>query len=248
LTNDRKSLFAAYADGELEPEQAQKVERLIADDPQALSLVEMFREMSALLRAACGEEFYKPNIVVLSAASCPVNQPRLRYGLALAASIAISVVGFGGGAMYTGGVPSQHAELLDEVAGYHEIYSRETRHLVEVPAEQMEHLKAWLGQRLARDFDVPDLTAAGLHFAGGRMVIVNGRPVGQLMYSRDQGLPIGVCLTRMSGSPSRISVEQNGALKLAYWGDGSYEYVVVGELDEHSLRDIAERVKAQVNI
>jgi anti-sigma factor RsiW len=246
LTSDRKSLLAAYADGELEPEQARKVEMLIAADPQALSMVETFRNMSALLRAACGEQFYQPEIALLPAASRPMDRPRLRYGLAFAASLAIAIVGFGGGALYGGRVPSQSTEFLDEVAGYHEIYSRETRHLVEVPAEQVEHLKTWLGQRLARDFDVPDLRAAGLHFAGGRMVIINGRPVAQLMYTRDKGLPIGICLTQMAGSPSRIGIERNGALKLAYWEDGSYEYVVVGELDEHSLRDVAEQVKTQL--
>jgi hypothetical protein len=30
----------------------------------------------------------------------------------------------------------QRADLVEEVAGYHQIYSRETTHLVEVPASQ----------------------------------------------------------------------------------------------------------------
>jgi anti-sigma factor RsiW len=245
--NDRNSLLVAYADGELELELAQQAERLIAADPQARATVEMYRETAALLRAACGEEFYKRDVAFLSAASRPTNQARLRHGLALAASLVMAIAaGFGGGTMWASGTTSERAELLAEVAGYHAIYSHETRHLVEVPAEQVDHLKAWLGQRLARSLDVPDLTPAGLHFAGGRMTIINGRPVAQLMYTRDQGLPIGLCLTRMTGGPSSISVEQRGALQLASWEDGSYEYVVVGEMDAPAARNIAERVKVQL--
>jgi anti-sigma factor RsiW len=243
---DRNSLLVAYADGELEPEQVESVKRLIATDPEALRMVEMYRETAALLRAACDEEFYTPNVALLSAVSRPTARPRLRNALALAASLAIAVVGFGGGAMWAGTAPSGRDELLAEVAEYHEIYSRETRHLVEVPAEQVEHLRAWLGQRLARNIDVPDLAAAGLHFAGGRMVVINGRPVAQLMYTRDQGLPVGVCLTQMAGTASPISVTHNGELQLASWEDGDYGYVVVGEMDAAAARNIAERVKIQL--
>jgi anti-sigma factor RsiW len=243
--SDISLLLVSYADGELEPELAQEAERLVAADPQARAMVEMYRETSALLRAACGAEFYAPSAVLLSAASRPAIRS---HGWALAASLAAAIVGFGGGAIWAGSIQSERGELLAEVAGYHAVYSRETRHLVEVPPEQVEHLKAWLGQRLARKLDVPNLDAAGLHFAGGRMVIVNGRPVAQLMYTRNQGLPIGICLTQMTGNPSPISVEQSGTLQLASWEDGTYEYVVVGEMDAAAARNIAERVKAQLNV
>lgn len=243
--SDISLLLASYADGELGSELAQEAEKLIADDPQARAMVEMYRETAALLRAACGEEFYAPSAALLSAASRPPGRPRLHRGLALAASLAAAIIGFGGGAMWAGGAQSERSQLLAEVAGYHAVYSRETRHLVEVPPDQVEHLKAWLGQRLVRNLDVPDLTVAGLRFAGGRMVIINGRPVAQLMYTRDQGLPIGICLTQMAGRPSPINVEQSGTLQLASWEDGGYEYVVVGEMDAAAARNLAERVKAQ---
>ena len=35
-----------------------------------------------------------------------------------------------------------------KVAEYHAVYPRETRHLVEVPAEHMDDLTGWLGRRL----------------------------------------------------------------------------------------------------
>jgi hypothetical protein len=71
-------------------------------------------------------------------------RPRVDWGLA--ASLVAVITAFGGGAMWGGRAPSERADLLEEVAGYHQIYSRETRHLVEVPADQIEELTAWLGE------------------------------------------------------------------------------------------------------
>jgi anti-sigma factor RsiW len=244
--DDRNSLLVAYADGELEPELVASAKQLIASDPEALRMVQLYRETAALLRAACGQEFYRPDVALLSAARRPAARPRLHYAMALAASLAIAFVGFGGGTMWAGNTLSERGEWLSEVAEYHAIYSHETRHLVEVPAEQVEHLRAWLGQRLARNLDVPDLSAAGLRFAGARMLVINERPVAQLMYTRESGLPIGLCLTQMTGSPSSISVERHGAMQLASWQDGDYGYVVVGDMDAAAARKIAERARIQL--
>jgi anti-sigma factor RsiW len=169
---------------------------------------------------------------------------RLHYGWAIAASLATVVV-FGAGIMGSGKA-SERDDLLDEVAGYHEVYSRETTHLVEVPASQAEQLTAWLGERLDRDLKVPDLADAGLRFAGGRMLVVNDRPVAELMYTRAEGLPIAICISRVDGKPWSMDVEQHGALRIASWGKDGDAYIVVGELDDATVKDLARRVEAQI--
>jgi anti-sigma factor RsiW len=161
------------------------------------------------------------------------------------ASLAAAVV-FGGGVMWGGKAPSERDGLLDEVAGYHQVYSRETTHLVEVPASQAEQLTAWLGERLDRALKVPDLADAGLHFVGGRMLVVNDRPVAELMYTRDEGLPIAICVSRIDGDPWLMNVEQHDALRIASWAKDGYAYLVVGELDDATVEDLAWRVKVQI--
>jgi anti-sigma factor RsiW len=258
-------LFVAYVDGELDPIATSKVEALIASDQRARETVEMFRDTAAILRAACSEEFYRasdkvssssaPSLACLSGVADAKRlaprpggaRPLLRYGAALAASVALAIIAFGGGALWAGR-PTMYDDLVNEVASYHQIYSRETRHLVEVPADQAEHLTAWLGNRLDRKLVVPNLAALGLHFAGGRMLIVNNHPVGQLMYTRDQGLPVGICVTELRGTPAALSIESRGALRLAIWEDGRYAYLVVGELDAGAAHDIAARVEAELKI
>jgi anti-sigma factor RsiW len=239
------SILVAYVDGELDATTEQKVEALLAVDPHALKRVEMFRETAAMLRIACDDRFYaeKRSVPVLPRRR---DWRQHRNGWAVAASLAAIVAAFGGGAMWGGRAPAARAELIDEVAGYHQVHSRETRHLVEVPADQLDHLMAWLGQRLEHKLVVPDLTTVGLRFVGGRLDVADGRPLAVLMYTREQGLPIGICITRMAGSSAEVTVEQRGAQRVASWIMGGYAYLVVGEIDDPTAENLAARIAAQI--
>jgi anti-sigma factor RsiW len=188
----------------------------------------------------------------VNGAVTPVKFPRHRtarfrpnHGWAIAASLA-AVVMFGGSVMGGGKAPSERAGLLDEVAGHHEVYSRETRHLIEVPSNQAEQLAASLGERLDREITVPDLADAGLRFVGGRMLVANDRPVAELMYTRAEGLPIAICVSHIDGKPWSMDVEERGALRIASWAKDGYAYLVVGELDNATVRRIAWSVKVQI--
>ena len=134
------------------------------------------------------------------------------------------------------------AQLRLEVAGNHAIYSRETKHLVEVPAEQIEHLQMWLATRLHGEFAVPDLAKLGLSFAGGRMLVLGAQPAAQLMYTREHGLPVGICVREIVGAASSASFEARGPLRLASWRKDGYLYVVVGELTDSEIHAIAARL------
>jgi anti-sigma factor RsiW len=240
---DTDELLGAYVDGELDAENAHAVERLIAGDAWAREKVARLRETNTLLRAACDERIYAAAATPgrPSAAGRRLMRAR-RYGWAVAASLLIGMVGFGA-AMWPGGT---HSDLVDEIAEYHAVYSHETDHLVEVPADRSDELMRWLGNRIERRLVAPDLASAGLHFVGGRMLVIDSRPVAQLMYTRDRGLPIAVCVARTDRNASPLHVERRGALHLATWTDHGYGYVVVGELDRNAVQDLAEQVERQL--
>jgi anti-sigma factor RsiW len=254
-----ETLLVAFADGELDPETTRRVERMVAEDVAARRKVEIYRETAMLLRAACHESLYasddvatgeglaaRESVAVMRWRTVRRRAPR-RHAWAAAASIAAAVIGFGGGALWTRQPTTEREDLVAEIANYHPIYARETRHLVEIPATSKDELVTWLGARLDRaPFAVPDLAAAGLSFAGGRLLAIDGRPVAQLMYTRANGRPIGVCLTRMDGPPAPLGIERRGALRLASWKDDSFAYVVVGELGDRAIRDIAARAAHQL--
>lgn len=234
LTEDQDAMLVAYVDGALDQRQAAEAERLIEADSRAREAVEVFRRTAALLRSACGEQFYPP---VPRRATTPMRPAPRRWALAAAASVLIGVGGFGSGALWRG---TPDSDPLAEIAEYHGVFSRETRHLVELPPDRVEEMADWVGQG-SRALDPPDLAAASLRLAGGRMLVIDGERVAELMYLRPHGPPVGLCVQRAKGADAPIRLEQRDGLRLAVWSAGGRRYTLVGELDAGSARDIASR-------
>lgn len=249
---DMDSLLGAYADGELDEATAAEVEAWLAVTPSAQRMLAVHRETAALLRAAFPESRYAglgtiPKVTVTGAAANSPRRPRLPLSAwAIAASLVLGVIGYGAGATWPDLFTSERDRMLSEIAEYHAIYSRETVHLVEVPAAQSDHLKAWLGKRVKGTLVIPDFRQAGLTFAGGRLVVLDGEPVAELMYTREHGLPIAFCVLAHAGEPSSVMVERRGPTSLATWDDGSHAYVVVGEAEPIVIRDLATRAREQL--
>jgi anti-sigma factor RsiW len=239
------ALLSAYADGELDEAETRRVEAYLAANPAAQRMVAFHRETAALLRAALSEGQFVRETDKLP----PTARPRpfaLRHVWAVAASLVLAVIGFGAGMTWSKMIAPARGNMLTEIAEYHSIYSRETVHLVEVPAAQSDHLKAWLGKRVNRTLVIPDFKDAGLTFAGGRMVVLDGAPVAELMYTREKGLPIAFCILSHGGKQTAIQIEQRGDIHLANWDDGSHSYVVVGEASSDTIRGLADMAKKQL--
>jgi anti-sigma factor RsiW len=248
---DRDSLLAAFVDGELTPEEAAEAEKLLASDTEARRLVEIHREANDLLRAACAEGFYsEPGQTTAPPPPSRVSLLRRRFVLASGVGIAAGVAGFILGRVWNWSTLSSRADLLDEVAGYHQVYSREPRHMVELLASQSDEITRWFGNRLQRSLVIPDLTSSGLHFAGGRMLAIDSKPVPELFYLRDGGTPVALCILLMPEGDSRsepVRLDRRGSMRLASWQVGRYVYVVVGDLDAHQAQLIAGEVAAQIH-
>jgi anti-sigma factor RsiW len=235
----------AWLDQELPPERQRAVEEHLATHPDEWRRLESYRadgEAIAWLFSADadGEAAVPPD---------PTPRRRLdrRGALAAAASVLIGVLGGGYGLLAATEAPTtEHAELIEEVTGYHLVYARETEHLVEVPATRRDELVEWLGDRLGHRLTIPDFSDDGLTFAGGRMLVVNRRPVAQLLYTRPGGMPVGFCVTRIDDAPTRLAVDESGGLRIASWGEDGYEYLVVGDLTADELRHLATRAAAQL--
>jgi anti-sigma factor RsiW len=171
---------------------------------------------------------------------------RLNWAMA-AFALAIVAGAFIGGIMWGRGESSERESLIDDVAEYHQIYSREHRRLVKAPTTQgEEQLMASLADHIGRKIETPDLTAAGLRFAGGRMLVVNGRPIAELIYVRDDGLSVALCIARIAGKNAPLSIEQRGLQRTASWIKDGFTYVVVGELDRPTAERLAALVAAQI--
>jgi anti-sigma factor RsiW len=245
---DMGALLVAYADGELDAAEVAEVEAWLAATPAAQQTLAMYRETAAMLRAAFPEirDAVIPATLNGGGMASWRRQRLPRTAWAVAAGVAMGIIGYGTGATWPDLISSERSRMLSEVAEYHSIYSRETVHLVEVPAAQSEHLKAWLGKRVNGTLIIPDFKDAGLTFAGGRLVVLDGEPVAELMYTRDNGLPIAFCVLSHGGKADAVAVERRGDLNLATWDDGAHSYIVVGEADAAVIRELATMARKQL--
>jgi len=140
---------------------------------------------------------------------------------------------------------------LDNAAGYFKLLaSAGDGALIDVPAtgDPREALQK-ISQSLPQEVRLPDLKPWGLSFRGARLVVAEGRPAAQLVYTTDNKA-IGP-LTLIIGSskepdiPPALAHRQD--VNLLYWRHQGRAYALVGQTDIGYLWGIANDVAWQLD-
>lgn len=133
---------------------------------------------------------------------------------------------------------------LGQIAQYHRVYaSTARRHLVEVGADEQDHIEQWLGNMLERTVPVPDLSAFGVTFQGARLLGVNDKPVAQLVYLDADDQPLALCIIPSTMDAKEPAASSNQDLNLVDWRDGQYGYAVVGWSDPDLLDQLTQAIR-----
>jgi len=238
--------LVAYVDGELDETTAQQVEAAIREDPETRRRVSLLRQSASLVGDVFRQPQYQQVSPVLAQRFGAQRQPPParfpRFALSIAATIAAALIGFGVG-FWRGGVAQDDFtdRLLDEVAEYHVVFAREGEHQIEVTADRLDEIQSWLGARLGRKLQVPDLSARGLTFRGARLLVVSHQPVAQLVYGfPDQPhRPFALCIAARPREEIPLRTDSQDGLNLALWGRKGFIYVLVGWVDQAFLTAVA---------
>ena len=133
---------------------------------------------------------------------------------------------------------------LGQIAQYHRVYaSTARRHLVEVGADEQDHIRQWMSNMIGRDIRVPDLSEFGVTFAGARLLGINEKPVAQLVYLDRNDQPLALCIIPSSGDAKEASASTNRDLNLVDWRDGRFAYAVVGWSEPALLSTLVEAIQ-----
>jgi anti-sigma factor RsiW len=248
-----ESTLVAFVDGELDAAAAREVARLVAEDPAAQEKVRLLRSSAALVRAAFAKpdwEIVPPTLARLLARPRVLRllAGRRQFATVIAASLAACVAGFAGGLGLRSVLsprPGPAERLLDEVAEYHTVYAGHSGGLDIAPASEAPRILAWFADVLGRKLGIPDLASFGLAFHGARLLVVDGRPVTQLLYVEPgaPGHPLGVCITAWPGANKTLATERRDGVSLALWASEGYAYVLVGWMDPEPLRRLAAALR-----
>ena len=137
---------------------------------------------------------------------------------------------------------------LDDIADYHRIYSRQTRHLVEVPASEKDHIAEWLAASTGVKFQLPDLSAQKLTFEGARLLVAGGKPTAQLLYRDAENEIFAICFLQSDPVEGKTELAESmrNDIGLVSWQKGNASFVVVGPSADPDLERIAETVSSAI--
>jgi len=247
--------LSAYLDGELDAVETAEVEARLESDPQARVELDDLIQADAFAQ----EEFEKmldepvPFALAQQIKNAPL-EPKVAPGRpiwgTLAASLVVFVLGGASGFLLRGEpAPVQTAGWLADIADYHEVYASQGRHLVEVGADESDHIETWLGNTIGTPFSIPDLSSYGLTFEGGRLLVANAKPVAQLMYRLEDGTVVALCLQQSSRpNPDTLEFREQtiNGFDFVSWTANGADYVVIGPGGQAGLTDMAATAALEI--
>lgn len=238
----------AYVDGEVADDQKAEIEAFLASDEEASRMVEAWKQQKRAFHQAFDATLEEPVPASLKATVNNGGSWRARPFLAMAAALALLMIGGAGGWFLTSGTGGPGLRTIAEQAiTAHRIYTAEVRHPVEVAAADRAHLQAWLSKRVGTEFVIPDLSSQGYALLGGRLLTANDKPAAQLMFEDGSRKRITIFFSSdPSNQETALQVERKGNLIACYWLDGKLGFVVAGEMDLDAMMTLAHEIYEQL--
>lgn len=240
-----------FVDDALSPGRRAEVEGWLERNPGVAERVTRFREQRADLREALGPIAEEPIPADLNLAHLAARRRRHFPGFwraAVAACVCLGVGGTAGWSLRGFDDPALRgpAAVAREAAVAFAVFGSDRNRPVEIRANESADLVRWISNRLRRPITVPDLSAAGYRFMGGRLVATAAGPAGMLMYDDDHGVRIAMLMRPMADSQARMSEVHEGELTGFAWADGRFGYGLVGDADAGRLHPVADEVRRQM--
>ncbi|HEV2900490.1 MAG TPA: anti-sigma factor [Pseudaminobacter sp.] len=243
-------------DGELPADERAGYERWLDAHPDMKARSGRYQADSDLLRGALAGVLDEPVpdrlAKIMTGEAPPVrNSAPPPWRMAAAAALIFAVGGLGGYFLGISGwrpVDATAAQLADGAIAAHAIYAAEKLHVVEVGADQKEHLVNWLSKRIGVTLVAPDLTANGFELIGGRLLPAAAtKTAAQFMYQDRTGNRVSLYVARdASSTETGFRLLEEGDTRALYWLDDGYGCAIAGNLPEKDLLAIANSAYRQL--
>ena len=244
-------------DGELPQDERAGYETWLEANPDMKARSGRYEADIDMLRGAVAGVLQEPvpdrltKIVASEGSSTARNSGPLRWRMAAAAALIFAAGGLGGYFLGASGwrpVNGAATQLADGAIAAHAIYAAEKLHVVEVGADQKEHLVGWLSKRIGVTLVAPDLSAEGFELIGGRLLPATAhKTAAQFMYQDHTGNRISLYVARdNSNTETGFRLLEEGDTRALYWLDDGYGCAVAGSLPEEALLKIANTAYRQL--
>jgi anti-sigma factor RsiW len=241
-----------YVDEVLEAERRAEVQDYLSGHPEEARRIERYRQHRAALRAALAPIAAEPLPSELNLARMieARRHPRVEWTRwAAAAAVLLCIGGAAGWSMRgakergTRGIVA----LASEAADSYQVYAADRVRPVEMGESDRAGLIRWASARLGRPVSVPDLSAAGYRFMGGRLVATPHGPAVMFMYDDPHGTRLVLFTREMDVDRNTpMSRHARDGLEGVAWSNQGVGYTLMGPTSSE-IRPLADEVRRQVS-
>jgi anti-sigma factor RsiW len=246
-------LLNAYLDDELDAASVLDIERRLATDAALKAEHDRLRQLRIALKSqlatARASDDFRQRIAAIGeppkGVVVPLTRPpRRTYEWAhMAAAAALAAVVAAGG---TYGVLRQNS-AANEIAA---IVADHQRSLLaatpfDIASSDRHTVKPWFDSKLALSPQVVDLANAGFPLVGGRVEVIDGKPVPVLVYQRRAHIISVVAVPRAgqkAGGAPAARTTRDGYFVIQ-WRGRDFDYSIVSDLAESELDEFVEKFR-----
>jgi anti-sigma factor RsiW len=241
----------AYVDNELPAERRRTVETWLAAHPEDAERVRAWQAIGEQVRDRFGSVADEPVPQRLELERL-IARPRRWIGAAIAASLTAFMLGNGTGWMAhtvwstETSVAAINDELRDDALVAHKLYTRESRHPIEVSGTE-EHLLPWLSRQMGTTLRAPDLTQFGLKLLGGRLLPgPNAAPAALFMYENQAGIRVTLYCAPTKGPTTAMVYKESEGMATVLWTHDDFAWVMSGPPNKEKMKIVAAAAYAQL--
>ncbi|SDV47298.1 anti-sigma factor family protein [Chitinasiproducens palmae] len=243
----------AYVDGCLDAARQREVAVYLELHPDVAGRVAVYRAQRDALRAAFAPVIEEPLPPELDVARMVQTRraPRARHAWVqtAAAAVVCLCVGAAGGWLLRGAdarAPSGAQLLAREATASYVVYAPDPMRPVELRASEHAQFAKWASERLGRPVNIPDLTAAGYRFMGGRVVATEHGPAALFMYDDGRGARLVMLARPMAAQRDMpMAPHTENGINGYVWADQGLGFSLVGRVAPETLHPIADDARRQ---
>lgn len=253
--------LTAFIDGELRPEEAARIEAMVAADEAVAERLEFlaraslpFKEAFAPMLDAAPQAKLEAMVSAIAAVN-PVARPAAfttRRGFlgALAASvvagIAIDRAVIGVGTRLS--AKDEGTEWRAVVAEYISLYTPETLAgpvpSADVQSAQLARLDDNLGLKLSPEqVALPDID-----FKRAQILQYDGKPLAQIAYLDPETGPMALCIVASGVGPKAPDIEGRKGMNVVYWSNATHAFMLIGHAPVDRMTEIADAVRSKISV